>query len=190
MDSQASTAPRQSQPQPYDNTSDEKSLIPRHSPMTGRGRHLFELNGAESSLNIISTKGLKSTWWMLNSRLIYTTPSLHQSLKRCSLLADVSVHPLTQNNKLIEISTCHTSHGRLLFQSWWVLFELQYPTNEMNCSYVPRAPARLYLPFSPPPVLINSNPMSTLLPSSRALPSLHIPWNNTARVNKRGGSTN
>lgn len=79
MDSWASIAPRRSRAQlsDSDNRSDEKSVIPRHSPMTGRGRHLFELNGAETSLNIISTKGFKSTWWMLISRSIYTTPSLH-----------------------------------------------------------------------------------------------------------------
>ncbi len=75
----ASTAPRQSREQLSDsnNGSDEKSVILRHSPMTGRGRHLFELNGAETTLNIISTKGFKSTWWMLISHSISTNPSLH-----------------------------------------------------------------------------------------------------------------
>lgn len=43
----------------------------------------------------------------------------------------------------------------------------------MKRSYIPRAPARLYLPS--PPVPINSNPMSTLLLSIRALPSHHLP---------------
>lgn len=38
----------------------------------------------------------------------------------------------------------------------------------MKCSYLPRALTKLYLPS--PPVLINSNPMSTSLPSTHALP--------------------
>lgn len=40
---------------------DEKSVIQRHYPTTGSGRHLFAANGVESSVIIISTKGLKST---------------------------------------------------------------------------------------------------------------------------------
>lgn len=65
--------------------SDEKSVIQRHYPTTGSGQHLFTANGVESSVIIISTKGLKSTWWML-IRPISTTLSLHRCLKRSSLL--------------------------------------------------------------------------------------------------------
>lgn len=52
-------APRQNKAQlsDFNNGFDEKSVILRHFPMTGRGRHLFELNGAENSVNIIFTKG-------------------------------------------------------------------------------------------------------------------------------------
>lgn len=46
------SAPRGEQLSDSNNGSDEKSVILRHSPMTGRGRHLFEVNGAESSANI------------------------------------------------------------------------------------------------------------------------------------------
>lgn len=41
--------------------SDEKSVILRHFPKTGGRRCLFGANGVESSVIIISTKGLKST---------------------------------------------------------------------------------------------------------------------------------
>lgn len=41
--------------------SDEKSVILTHIPMRGHGKHLSEPNGVESSVNIISTKGFKST---------------------------------------------------------------------------------------------------------------------------------
>lgn len=41
--------------------SDEKSVILRHFLKTGSRRHSFEANGVESSVIIISTKGLKST---------------------------------------------------------------------------------------------------------------------------------
>lgn len=59
MYSQVSMAPWQNKAQlsDFNNGFDEKSVIPRHFPMTGRGRHLFELNGAKSSVNIIFAKG-------------------------------------------------------------------------------------------------------------------------------------
>lgn len=41
--------------------SDEKPVMLRHFPKTGGRRCLFEANGVESSVIIISTKGLKST---------------------------------------------------------------------------------------------------------------------------------
>lgn len=46
------SAPLGEQLSDSNNGSDEKSVILRHFPMTGCGRHLFELNGAESSANI------------------------------------------------------------------------------------------------------------------------------------------
>lgn len=90
-----------------------------------------------------------STWWMLISRSIYTKPTT--SLKSRTLLITRwhSYASANINNKLIEISTRYMSRGRLLFQSWWVLFELQYPINEMKHSYVPRALTRLYVLFAP-----------------------------------------
>lgn len=74
--------------------------------MTGCGRHLFELNGAETSLNIISTKGFKSTWWMLISHSIYTDPITSLVSKKLLItrwrFLCMRWH---NNNKLIEIST-------------------------------------------------------------------------------------
>lgn len=61
MESEALLRDSRAQPSDSNKASDEKSGVPRHFPMTARGRHLFELNGAETSLNIISTKGFKST---------------------------------------------------------------------------------------------------------------------------------
>lgn len=64
--------------------SDEKSVILRHFPKTGGRRCSFEANGVESSVIIISSKGLWSTWWMLISP-IPTRPSLHRRPERSSL---------------------------------------------------------------------------------------------------------
>ena len=63
MHSRDFIALRQSKEQLWDsnNGSDEKSVILRNFPMTGRGSRLFELNGAASSVDTISTKGFKST---------------------------------------------------------------------------------------------------------------------------------
>lgn len=137
---------------------DEKSVILRHFLKTGSKRHLFEANGVESCVIIISTKGLKSTWWMLISP-ISTGLSLHRCPKCSSLLRR-------------RLKRQHIAHIKTVYCFRVDEQYLNCNIQLMKCSRDPRAHASLYLPSTP--VLINSNPLSTPLPSC-SCPSLPLP---------------